>query len=372
MDLAAEREHLGAAALFGAHGGEPIRALQNDLRDVRVRFDVVEDGRLAEQTLDRRERRAGTRLAAVPFDGGHQRRLFAADERARAEADVKVEVETRAEDVLAQKPHLARLLNGDGEALDRDRVLCADVHIALVRADGVPRDRHRFDDGVRVALQNGAVHERAGVALVGVAADVLLFAGRIFGELPLPARGEARAAAAAQAGLGDDVDDVLRGHLGQHFAERLVAVVGDVLLDLFGVDDAAVAQRHAVLFFIEVGIVERLDVAVLADRLLIQKAGDDAALDDVLVDDFVHVLHLHLRVEGAFGVDDHDGAERAQAEAARFGDVHLVFQPLLLDAGDECVINFHRIAGSTARTSADKYVRSEHVTLNSSALNSRR
>ena len=55
--------------------------------DVRVGLDVVDDGRLAEQTLDRRERRTGSRLTAVALDGGQQSGLLAADERARAETD---------------------------------------------------------------------------------------------------------------------------------------------------------------------------------------------------------------------------------------------------------------------------------------------
>ena len=53
VDLAAQREHLGAAALFRTHGGEPIGALEDDLRNVGVRFDVIEDGRFSEQALDR-------------------------------------------------------------------------------------------------------------------------------------------------------------------------------------------------------------------------------------------------------------------------------------------------------------------------------
>ena len=356
MYFAAEREHLRAAALFRTHGSEPVRAFQNDLRHVRIRFHVVQNGRFAEKPLDRGERRAGTGFAAMPFDGGHQSGLFAADESARAETDVEVEVKARAEDVLAQKPVFARLFDGDGQALYRDGVFRADVNITLIRADGVCRDRHRFDDGVRVAFEDGTIHERAGVALVRVAADVLFLAGGIFGELPFPARREARAAAAAKAGLGDDVDNVLRGHFGQNFAECLVTVVSDVLLDLFGVDDAAVAERHTVLLFIEVGVVERLDVAVFPHRFLVQKAGDDAPFDDVFVDDLVYVFHLDLRIECAFGIDDHDRAERAQAEASRFGDVHFVFKPFLLDARNERVVNFHRIARRAARAAADKYV----------------
>ena len=45
--------------------------------------------------------------------------------------------------------------------------------IALLRADRVAGDGHAFEHAVRVALQDAAVHERAGVALVAVADDVL-------------------------------------------------------------------------------------------------------------------------------------------------------------------------------------------------------
>ena len=56
-----------------------------------------------------------------------------------------------------------------------------------------------FEQAVRVALDDRAVHERAGVALVGVADQVLLVGRLLPGELPLLAGREAAAAAAAQA-----------------------------------------------------------------------------------------------------------------------------------------------------------------------------
>ena len=100
------------------------------------------------------------------------------------------------------------------QALDRERVLVAHVHVAFHRAvagaDGVGGDDHALDDAVRVALEHGAVHERARVALVGVADDVVLLAGVGAAVAPLPARGEAGAAAAAQAALLDFVDHGLR------------------------------------------------------------------------------------------------------------------------------------------------------------------
>ena len=71
---------------------------------------------------------------------------------------------------------LLRLGDGDVEPLDRLGVLGADVDVAVVGADRVAGDDHALEHRVRVALQHRAVHERAGVALVGVADDVLLLA----------------------------------------------------------------------------------------------------------------------------------------------------------------------------------------------------
>ena len=101
-NLAAQCEHLGALGFFGAHGTEPVGALEYDLRHVGVGLDVVQNSGAGEQTLDRRERRAGTRLAALTLDGGHQSRFLTADERARAETDLQIEIEAGAENVLAQ------------------------------------------------------------------------------------------------------------------------------------------------------------------------------------------------------------------------------------------------------------------------------
>ena len=84
-------------------------SVEDDLRDVGIGFNVVEDGGLVEQTLDRRERRTGTRLAALALDGLHQSGLFAADECAGAQTDVQIKVEAGAKNVLAQQAVFACL-----------------------------------------------------------------------------------------------------------------------------------------------------------------------------------------------------------------------------------------------------------------------
>ena len=105
-DLAGQGEDLGAAALLGADAGEPVGAVVDDGRDVGEGLDVVDHRRLAPQAALGGIRRADARLAALAFDRVDQRRLLAADERPGAQADLQVEIEARAEDVLAQQAPL--------------------------------------------------------------------------------------------------------------------------------------------------------------------------------------------------------------------------------------------------------------------------
>ena len=85
-DLAAQGEHLGAGALLGADGAEPVGALQDDLGDVGVGLHVVQDSGHAEQALHRREGRTDPGLAPLALDGGHQGGLLAAHKGAGAQA----------------------------------------------------------------------------------------------------------------------------------------------------------------------------------------------------------------------------------------------------------------------------------------------
>ena len=155
---------------------------------------------LPQRPDDGREGRARARHAATALDAGDQGRLLAADERAGAFLDRDVEREVAAEDVLAEQAELAHGRERGAQTPDGQRVLGPDVDVAVGGADGVGGDQHPLEDGVRIALDERAVHEGAGIALVGVADEVALVALRLPADGPfLPGR-EARAAASAQAG----------------------------------------------------------------------------------------------------------------------------------------------------------------------------
>ena len=81
----------------------------------------------------------------------------------------------------------------------------------------------------------------------------------------------------------------------RHFAQRLIAVVGDVFVDVLRVDHAAVTQRDALLLFIEIGVDSRLVTISSCTVSSIQKTLDDTALEQVLCHDFGHVLGLYHR-----------------------------------------------------------------------------
>ncbi len=230
---------------------EPVGAQADDAGRVGVALDVVDVGGLAPEAGDRRVGRAGPRLAALALDGGHQRGLFAADERARAFFDLDIEGEVRAEDAIAEQAELARLPERELQAADRQRVLGAAVDVAHLRADGVAGEDHALDQGMGVALERRTVHERAGVALVRVADDVLGPALRLPGQLPLRAGGEAAAAAAAQPGANQLVDHALGGHLAERLLETAVAVHREVVVERLGVDEAAVGEDDAELLLLE-------------------------------------------------------------------------------------------------------------------------
>ncbi len=83
--------------------GEPLGPRVDDFRDVGPGLHVVDDRGLAPEAVLGREGRPGPRLADVALHGGDERRLFAADKGPGPLADLEVEVEAGAQDVVPQE-----------------------------------------------------------------------------------------------------------------------------------------------------------------------------------------------------------------------------------------------------------------------------
>ena len=91
FDVAGKLDRHGAARASHAVIGIGFCAIVEDEGDRRERQHVVDDGRLAEQALVRRQRRLCAHDAAAAFEAFQQRGLLAADIGAGADADFDIE-----------------------------------------------------------------------------------------------------------------------------------------------------------------------------------------------------------------------------------------------------------------------------------------
>ena len=234
---------------------------------------------------------------------------------------------------------------------DRQRVLGANVNEALARPHSVGRNGHAFQHAVRIALQHAAVHERAGIALVRVADDVLLLARRLGDRAPFEAGGVSCPAAAAQSALENRIQDVFRRHLPQNVVQGLVTLRRDVSFDALRVHDAAVGQHDGHLLGKErvLGIadlhlgfaaLERADKRgrILRGDLLVKRAmplrGD---LDRRALGRRVHLDQRALT---------------AQLHAADSAHLDLVFEPRLFDRLLQALLHPFGVGGHAARRHA--------------------
>ena len=102
--MTGHRELRRTARTFRTQSGKPRRAIANDRRHAGKTLRVVDRRRLAVQTEVGRERRLEARLALLAFQRLEQRRFFAADIGACADESVKIEIDARALNVLAEQP----------------------------------------------------------------------------------------------------------------------------------------------------------------------------------------------------------------------------------------------------------------------------
>ena len=174
--------------------------------------------------------------------------------------------------------------------------------IALAGADGVGRNRHAFDHAVRIAFQDAAIHERAGVAFVAVADDVLHVAGGLGHRAPLQSGRITAAAAPAQAALGDLLDHVLwasfRSARSAAPCSRRAQCSRRSFPDRCGRSSPA---RRA-----------PADRSARAGCIADSATGSPPRLAAMLL----RVLGVHVLVEYLFGIHQHQRAGGAQAHAA--------------------------------------------------------
>ena len=184
----------------------------------------------------------------MTFDRFDQTRLFAADVCARSARHGDVEVESAAENVLAEVAVLARF--GEGFLQHRRAVikLAADVNVRhRIRCDRVAGDDHPFDEQVRIFFHQQPVFERARLRFVGVAEQIRRLRRVLRNEAPLGAGRKSCAAAAAELRILHQLRDLLGLHL-QRFFGRLISAAIEIHVDRSGVRLVDVREKNLDLF----------------------------------------------------------------------------------------------------------------------------
>ena len=140
------------------------------------------------------------------------------------------------------------------------RILRPAVNISLAGSDCVSGDDHAFKDAEGVPFENRPVHEGPGVALVGVADDVLLGAYGVVGHPPLLAGEEPGAPPSPETRGQDFFAELDRRHRVEGFGGRAEDPGGDRRIQRGGVDLAAVFQDDLLLMAEERDLPDRRNV----------------------------------------------------------------------------------------------------------------
>src|SRR3546814_1778466 len=119
-----------------ADGGIGIRPLGKDEGHGREAQHIVDDGRLAEQSLQCGKRRLGAHLPALALDAVEQRGFLSA--HISASADAHLQRERR--DAVGRQP------DGRLHRIYRKGIFAADVDIAMRRADGMGRSEEHTSE----------------------------------------------------------------------------------------------------------------------------------------------------------------------------------------------------------------------------------
>lgn len=144
--------------------------------------------------------------------------------------------------------------NGPFQTSDGQGIFRPHIDIAGFATNGVSGNGHALQNRMRVSFDHCPVHECPWIAFIRVTHHIF---GCAFGGqsgFPFPAGRKSAAAPAPQAGCFHDIHHFLLGHIGQGFVKPFISLVGNVMIDIGGIDNTAVAEYPAFLGFERRGV----------------------------------------------------------------------------------------------------------------------
>ncbi len=101
-----------------------------------------------------------------------------------------------------------------------------DVDHSVLCIDSIGAEKHSLQEAVWVALHDGAVHERAGVAFVTVCDNEIYIRPCALGMSPFAARGESGSASSAKVCLVNLIEYFVGGHGADRLGQSAVPAEG--------------------------------------------------------------------------------------------------------------------------------------------------
>ena len=174
------------------------------------RFDVIDDRRAHVKTEHCWEVRwFNARIPALAFERFDKPGFFSADVSARAAMNIKLHVESRTENIFAEKVVLPRFFDGALEDFRAFGKFSAYVDVRRPGVERVTRNQHAFEQLVRIFMNDVAILERARLGFIGVTNQIdRPFFVRL-DKAPFQAAGKPGPTATAQPGVFHFVDNVL-------------------------------------------------------------------------------------------------------------------------------------------------------------------
>src|SRR6266850_1227854 len=209
--VAANTDKLQSTGAASTLRGEPIHAPRENLRHIDESFDVIEHRRLLPETSLHWKRRLVARLRAMTLNRLHQRGFFAANVAARADKNFEIEIKLAPEDLFSEEARATAAANLFAKDFFLEMILVPNVENAELRAGNNAGDEHALDEEMRQMRHDEAVFDRAGLAFIGVADDILDGVAFLADEIPLHARGESGAAHAAKFRSFKLSEDIVEG-----------------------------------------------------------------------------------------------------------------------------------------------------------------
>lgn len=168
------------------------------------------------------------------------------------------------------------------------------------------------------------------VAFVGITTDVFLNFAPVGGsKFPFQSCREAGTASSSKTTVQNNLDNLIRCHLGKYPAKGLITIRSNIFINIFRIDHTAVTQGNPVLLFIKVCFCKGF-YALICQCLIINKTFDNTAFEQVFFNDLRNIFFLYHGIENGFRINNHDRPESTQTMTSGLYNGYLFGQSLFI------------------------------------------